>query len=193
MPLISRLRRPLTTAAIGILLALFVYAPAARAAEGTFSKVEVLSAADGFFGGVTKGLAEVIEKVFSDLGEPNAYIIGEEVSGAFFFGLRYGKGELNRKGHKGVDVYWQGPSVGFDFGGNASKSFVLVYNLADVDDLYQRYPGVDGSVYFVAGVGVNYQRAGNTTLAPIRTGVGLRFGGNLGYVHYTKDPSVVPF
>jgi hypothetical protein len=193
MPIVSCLRRPLTAAVIGVLLALFVCAPGARAAEGTFSKVEVLSAADAFFGGVTKGLAEVVEKVFSDLGEPNAYIIGEEVSGAFIFGLRYGKGELNRKGQAGKTVYWQGPSVGFDFGGNASKSFVLVYNLADAEALYQRYPSVDGSFYFVAGVGVNYQRAGDTTLAPIRTGIGLRFGGNLGYVHYTKDVSVMPF
>lgn len=193
MATISCLRRPLTAAVVGALLALFLCAPGARAAEGTFSKVEVLSAVDEFFGGVTKGLAEVVEKVFSDLGEPNAYIIGEEISGAFVFGLRYGRGELNRKGQKGVDVYWQGPSIGFDFGGNASKSFVLVYNLRDVETLYQRFPSVDGSFYFVAGVGVNYQRVGDTTLAPIRTGVGLRFGGSLGYLHYTKDASIVPF
>jgi len=186
-------RRRLGAAAIVIALVTFLYAPSLRAAEGTFSKVEVLSVADEFFGGVTKGLAEVVEKVFSDLGEPNAYIIGEEVSGAFIFGLRYGKGELNRKGHKGMTVYWQGPSLGFDFGGNASKSFVLVYNMSDPEALYQRYPSIDGSIYVVAGVGVNYQRAGNTTLAPIRTGVGLRFGGNLGYVHYTKGASAVPF
>jgi hypothetical protein len=179
--------------ATGVALAFLIFLPAAHAAEGTFSKVEVLSAADTFFGGVTKGLAEVVEKVFSDMGEPNAYIIGEEVSGAFIFGLRFGKGELNRKGYPGKTVYWQGPSVGFDFGGNASKSFTLVYNLGDVESLYQRYPGIDGSIYVVAGVGVNYQRAGKTTLAPIRTGVGLRFGGNLGYVHYTKDASLVPF
>ncbi len=193
MPAFPSLRRPLVAAVAALILTLFASAPGARAAEGTFSKVEVLSAADSFFGGTTKGLAEVVEKVFSDLGEPNAYIIGEEVSGAFIFGLRYGKGELNRKGFKGIDVYWQGPSLGFDFGGNASKSFVLVYNLKNVEDLYQRYPSVDGSFYFVAGVGVNYQRAGATTLAPIRTGVGLRLGGNLGYVHYTKDASAIPF
>ena len=193
MPTSTCLRRPLRAAVIVAVLAIFLHAPVARAAEGTFSKVEVLSAADEFFGGVTKGLAEVVEKVFSDLGEPNAYIIGEEISGAFIFGLRYGKGELNRKGQAGKTVYWQGPSLGFDFGGNASKSFVLIYNLGDVETLYQRYPSVDGSFYFVAGVGVNYQRAGDTTLAPIRTGVGLRFGGSLGYVHYTKDASLVPF
>ena len=180
-------------AVVALLLLAMAYAPAVRAAEGTFSQVEVLSAADKFFGGVTKGLAEVIQKVFSDLGEPNAYIAGEEVSGAFVFGLRYGKGDLNRKGQASQTIYWQGPSVGFDFGGNASKSFTLVYNLKDPETLYQRYPGVDGSIYVVAGVGVNYQRAGDTTLAPIRTGVGLRFGGNLGYLHYTKSASWIPF
>lgn len=193
MPTLSSLRRPMRAAVIVAVLAAFLHAPAVRAAEGTFSQVEVLSAADQFFGGVTKGLAEVVEKAFADLGEPNAYIAGEEIGGAFIFGVRYGKGELTRKGQAAKIVYWQGPSLGFDFGGNASKSFVLVYNLGDVETLYQRYPSVDGSFYFVAGVGVNYQRAGNTTLAPIRTGVGLRFGGNVGYVHYTKDASAVPF
>ena len=122
----------------------------------------------------------------------NEILAGDELSGAFFFGLRYGRGELNLKGKGKREIFWQGPSVGFDFGGNASKSFVLIYNLDSADELYGRYPGVDGSFYFVAGVGVNYQRGQKTTLAPIRTGVGLRAGANLGYLNYTKDSSWFP-
>lgn len=166
-------------------------APGAQAAD-TFSQNEILGAAENLFGATTKGLAQVIEKVFQDLGEPNGYIAGDEISGAFFVGLRYGRGELVLKSKGKREIFWQGPSIGFDFGGNASKSFVLIYNLDSVDDIYGRFPGVEGSFYFVAGVGVNYQRGEKTTLAPIRTGVGLRAGGNVGYLNYTRDSSWFP-
>jgi len=163
----------------------------ANAAE-TYSQNEILVAAEKLFGATTKGLASVVEKVFQDLGEPSGYIVGSEISGAFFVGLRYGSGDLTLKGQYKREVYWQGPSVGFDFGGNASKSFVLVYDLKSADDLYGRYPGVDGSFYFVAGVGANYQRGQTSTLVPIRTGVGLRAGANIGYLNYTRDSSWFP-
>jgi len=165
----------------------------AQAAEKTYSENEVLAAAGTFFGVTSKALADVVGKVFEDLGEPAAIITGEEISGAFVFGLRYGTGDLQKKGSASQPIYWQGPSVGFDFGGNASKSFVLVYNLADTNDVFQRFPGVDGSFYLVAGVGVNYQQRGNIILAPIRTGVGLRAGGNLGYLNYSREASWFPF
>ncbi|MDA1089585.1 MAG: DUF1134 domain-containing protein [Proteobacteria bacterium] len=168
-----------------------LYVPGAQAAE-TFSQNEILAAAENLFGATSKGLASVVEKVFQDLGEPNGYIVGEELSGAFFVGLRYGRGQMTLKGKPNREVFWQGPSVGFDFGGNASKSFVLVYDLKAADDLYGRYPGVDGSFYFVAGVGANYQRGQTTTLVPIRTGVGLRAGANIGYLNYTRDSSWFP-
>lgn len=159
----------------------------------TYSQNEIVKAAEGFFGETTEGLAKAIEHVFKQQGQPNAYIAGSEGSGAIGVGLRYGKGMLNYKGGGSMKVYWQGPSVGFDFGGNASKMFVLVYNLRRTADLFQRFPGVDGSFYFVAGVGVNYQRSGDITLAPIRTGVGLRAGASVGYLHYTRKSSWVPF
>jgi hypothetical protein len=108
-------------------------------------------------------------------------------------GLRYGSGWLMRKGYEPVKVYWQGPSVGFDFGANASKSFMLVYNLGNEDRLYQRFPGVDGSFYFVAGIGVNYLRSDNITIAPMRTGVGLRAGVNAGYLQFTRHETANPF
>jgi hypothetical protein len=177
----------------------FVAAPVRAADDGadggddTYTIEEVLGAATGFFGATTEGLATVIEKAFSDLGRPNGYIAGEEISGAFIVGLRYGRGALNRKGESPSPVYWQGPSIGFDFGGNGSKVFTLVYDLPNEEALFQRYPGVDGSFYFVAGLGMNYQRAGDVTLAPIRTGVGLRMGANVGYLHYGREHSLVPF
>ncbi len=159
----------------------------------TYTQDETLDAAKKFFGGTTEGLAKAIEKVFSENGRPNAYIVGSEGSGAVVVGLRYGEGSLFYKGGGSMKVYWQGPSVGFDFGGNASKVFTLVYNLHWTRDLFQRFPGVDGSLYVVAGVGLNYQRANNITLAPIRTGVGLRAGANVGYLSYTEKKTWIPF
>jgi hypothetical protein len=164
----------------------------AAAEEKTFTEHEIIAAATGFFGDTTEGLATAVRKAFSDLGEPNGFITGEEIAGAFFVGLRYGSGELNRKGEAVTKTYWQGPSIGFDWGGNASKVFVLVYHLDSADALFQRYPGVDGSLYVVAGLGLNYQQNGKTVLAPIRTGVGLRAGANIGYLHYTKEFSLLP-
>ena len=158
----------------------------------TFSPEEIMSVATGFFGSTTEGIAQVLEKVFSDLGRPSAYITGEEVSGAFVVGLRYGKGQLQIKGKAPESVFWQGPSVGFDFGGNASKTFVLVYGLKNADKLMTRIPGVEGSFYLVAGLGVNYQGNNELTLAPIRTGVGLRQGANIGYLHYGREHSWLP-
>lgn len=188
---ISNIYRRFVAVSGAVLLIFSLNVGGAQAAE-TYSQNEILAAAENLFGATTKGLATVIEKVFQDLGQPNGFIAGDEISGAFVFGLRYGRGELNLKGKGKREIFWQGPSVGFDFGGNASKTFVLIYNLNSADDLYGRYPGVDGSFYFVAGVGVNYQRGQTTTLAPIRTGVGLRAGANIGYLNYTRDSSWFP-
>lgn len=173
--------------------------PAAAFAEeeeraDTYSEDEIVQAAERFFGAGAEGLATVVRRVFEDLGRPNAYITGDEGSGALGFGLRYGKGRLRIKGTLGgTRVYWQGPSVGFDTGGNASKVFTLVYNLRNAEDLFERYPGVEGSAYYIGGVGVNYQRRNNVTLAPMRAGVGFRLGANVGYLHYSRRRRLNPF
>ena len=158
-----------------------------------FNQNEVVNAAAGFFGATSEAVAKVVQHVFQDNGEPDAYIKGDEGSGAIVVGLRYGSGWLIRKGYEPVKVYWQGPSVGFDFGANASKAFILVYNLQSQNRIYQKFPGVEGSIYFIAGIGVNYMRADNITLAPMRTGVGLRAGANVGYLTFTHDESINPF
>lgn len=189
---IAGARQAIISAAI--VLALSLPASNVRAdEEKTFSAQEISDAAEGFFGSTTQGLAEIIEKVFSDLGRPTAYITGEEVSGAFVVGLRYGKGDLNIKAGGTSKIFWQGPSIGFDIGGNASKSFVLIYGATSKEQIYARFPGVEGTFYFVAGLGVNYQGDGDVTLAPIRTGVGLRQGANIGYLHYSDEHSWLPF
>jgi hypothetical protein len=158
-----------------------------------FTENEVVQAASGFFGATSEAVAKVVQKIFSDNGLPDGYIKGDEGSGAFVVGLRYGSGWLIRKGYAPVKVYWQGPSVGFDFGGNASKAFMLVYGLSRRDRLYQRFPGVNGSFYFIAGIGVNYVRADDITIAPMRTGVGLRAGVNAGYLTFTREQTWNPF
>ena len=160
--------------------------------KSEFSADEVLTKARGFFGSTTEGLAKAIEKLFAEQGKPNAIITGEEGSGAVVVGLRYGKGVLELPSGETRTIYWQGPSVGFDLGGNGAKVFTLIYHLDDVEKIYQRFPGVDGSLYFVAGLSLNYQRSGNITIAPIRTGVGWRQGISLGYLHYTKKKSYNP-
>ncbi len=163
------------------------------AADDAFDEEAIVKETKAFFGGTTEGLAKVVRKVFEEQGQPNAYILGEEVSGAIGVGLRYGKGQVFRKNREKQPVFWQGPSIGFDLGGNASKVFVLIYNLKNMDHLYQRIPGVEGTYYIVAGAAVNYQKTGDLILAPIRTGVGLRGGVNIGYLHYGRKHSWLPF
>ena len=135
----------------------------------------------------------MIEKAFKEQGRPNAYIKGEEASAAITIGLRYGSGDLLMRGGGGGKVYWAGPSIGFDMGANASKVFTLIYKLRKPADIYQRFPGVDGSLYYVGGAGINYQRAKGIVLAPIRLGVGLRAGASVGYLHYRREKSLNPF
>lgn len=159
----------------------------------TYDRDSVLQRAEEFFGKGAEGLARVVAKIFEDLGSPTGFITGEEAAGAFVVGARYGHGTLELKSGATSDVYWQGISVGFDAGGNAAKTFILVYNLEDVKDLFQRYPGVDGSLYFVGGLGVNYHRSENITLAPVRLGVGWRLGANVGYLKVRRSKTLVPF
>ena len=156
-----------------------------RAADLKYTANEITDAGANFFGITTEAMAKGVQHVFGDLGEPDAYIKGDEGSGAIILGFRYGSGWLIRKSREPVQVYWRGPSVGFDVGGNASKCFTLVYDLRDDRRLFQRFPGVEGSIYVVAGLGINYLRSGGVTLAPMRTGVGLRAGVNAHYQVYS--------
>ena len=158
----------------------------------TFSAAELIAAAGEAFAGVSEGLAKAIGKALEDYGEPVAYILGEEAGGAIGLGLKYGKGQLRFKQGKPRTVFWQGPSLGFDVGGDASKVFTLVYGLSDAESLFRRFPAVDGSYYFVAGVGMNYQRADSITLVPIRTGVGIRAGASIGYQKYSAKRAWMP-
>jgi hypothetical protein len=161
--------------------------------QETYTKNEVTSEIEEFFSGTSEGLADIVEKIFKEQGRPTGFIKGNEGGGALVVGLRYGEGTMKLKSGGTRKVYWQGPSVGFDFGGNASKVFTLIYNMHDPEQIFQRFPGVDGSVYVVGGFSMNYQRSGDVTLAPIRTGVGLRLGANVGYLHYTREKKINPF
>lgn len=161
--------------------------------EGSYSQNEIIEAGGRFFGSVSKGLASVVEHAFAKSGRPNGYILGTDAGGAFVAGLRYGEGTLYTKDAGTHKVYWQGPSVGYDFGGEGSRTMVLVYNLQDPSQIYERYAGVQGSAYIVGGVGIQFQTHGNVTLAPIRSGIGLRLGANIGYLKYTRTPTWNPF
>ena len=169
------------------------YLTLAQAEEDTYEEDTILKEADAFFGGGAEGLADVIEKIFKDMGRPNAYIKGQEVSGAIVIGARYGDGTLVRKAGGSTKVHWTGPTIGFDAGGNISKVFVLIYNLPNIEAIFQRFPAIDGSFYFIGGVGANYHQVDDLVLAPMRFGAGFRAGVNIGYMHYRKEKSWNPF
>ena len=162
-------------------------------AAAPYQEDTVLREAESFFGRGAQGVADALNRVFADNGPPGAYIKGEEGGGSIGVGLRYGHGTLYLSDGSTSKVYWRGPSVGFDVGGSAAKAFVLIYDLQTIDDLYQRFGGVEGSLYFVGGVGINYNRQDDIVLAPVRFGVGWRQGVNVGYLHLSPERSWVPF
>ena len=159
-----------------------------------YDRDEVIAAGSNFLGVTVEALGGALEKIFADYGDhPTAYIAGEEASGAVGVGVRYGKGNLFMKTEaEPTHIFWQGPSIGFDTGANASRIFSLVYNLKEPDLIYRRYPGVEGSAYFVGGLGVTYQRAEGIVLTPVRAGVGLRLGANVGYMNISKKRRILP-
>jgi hypothetical protein len=167
---------------------------AATATNGsTYKKDDVIGAAEGVFGKGAEGLAAMIENILKDQGEPIGYIAGREAGAAVAVGLRYGSGTLTHKIEGKRDVYWTGPSIGFDLGGNAAKTFVLVYNLFDTQDLFKRYPAGEGAVYVIGGFTASYLRSGKVVLIPIRLGVGWRLGVNAGYMKFSEKRRIIPF
>jgi hypothetical protein len=162
-------------------------------ASNQFSPNEVIDAGHHFFGGVSRGLASLVEKAGNQWGQPNGYILGEEAGGAFFGGLRYGDGTLYTKNAGDIRVYWQGPSLGFDAGADGARTMMLVYNLPRTDAIFERFGGIAGSAYFVGGLGMTALTANDIVVVPIRSGVGLRLGANLGYLKFTTHPTWNPF
>ena len=164
----------------------------AQPRPGRFSSNELVNSGHRFFGTVSRGFAQVVEKAVSQWGLPNGYILGEEAGGAFIAGLRYGEGVLYTKNAGDLRVYWQGPSIGFDAGGEGARTMILVYNLPSTEAVYQRFGGIDGSAYFIGGFGMTALTANNVVLVPIRTGVGFRLGANIGYLKFTPQATWNP-
>ena len=164
-----------------------------RSQPSTFSLTELVDSGHGFFGTVSRGLALTVEEAVRRWGEPNGYILGQEASGALFGGLRYGEGLLYTRNAGQHRVFWQGPSLGFDVGGDGARTMMLVYNLPSTTGLYRRFVGVDGSAYLVGGFGMTAVMAEDVVVVPIRTGVGARLGLNVGYLKFTPEPTWNPF
>ena len=182
--------------ALLVIFALLIGLPAGPAfaqAPERFSSNEILDTGHRFFGSVSRGLATVIERAFSTWGQPNGYILGQEACGAVVAGLRYGEGTLYTKNAGDLRVFWQGPSVGFDFGGDGARTMMLVYNMPFTDALYKRFVGIDGSAYFIGGFGVTAVAADEMVVVPLRAGVGARLGVNIGYLKFTAEPTWNPF
>jgi hypothetical protein len=181
-------------AVVGLLAPAVSYAaPAGGSLSDTYSGDEIIDTGSQFFGSVAQGLAAVVERAVSQFGLPNAYILGDEASGAILAGARYGQGTMYTRNRGEHPVYWQGPSVGLDFGGDGSKVMMLVYNLDSVDDIFGRYPGVDGSAFVVGGLGMTVIKYHDVVMVPIRSGVGARLGLNVGYLKFTREPTWNPF
>jgi hypothetical protein len=161
--------------------------------NGEYSAEEIVDAGHNFFGSTSGGLAKVVENAFERYGLPNGYILGQEGSGAFIAGLTYGEGQLNTKNAGDHPLYWQGPSLGIDYGGQGTRVMMLVYNLPSVDTVYARYGGVSGQAFVVAGVGMTVLKNDNIVIVPIRTGIGARLGVNVGYLKLTPSPTWNPF
>ena len=180
---------------LALLLSFAAAQPAAAqgSLSDTYTSDDLVNTGGQFFGSVSQGLASLVERAVSQFGLPNAYILGEEAGGAIFAGARYGEGTMYTRNQGEHPIFWQGPSIGIDFGGDGSKVMMLVYNLASVDEVYDRYPGVDGSAYVVGGLGMTVMKYGDVVLVPIRSGVGLRAGLNVGYLKFTQEPTWNPF
>jgi hypothetical protein len=168
-------------------------AQATGSVSDTYSSEELVETGSQFFGSVAQGLASLIERSVSSYGLPNGYILGEEGGGAIFGGARYGQGTLYTRNVGELPLYWQGPTIGLDFGGDGSKVMMLVYNLPSINAVYDRYPGVDGSAYVVGGLGMTVIKRKNVVMVPIRSGVGARLGINVGYLKFTQQPTWNPF
>ncbi len=186
--------------AAGLAISSLVTAPLAvplqtqvQAADQQYSNAELVNAGHRFFGQTSSGLATLIEKAVEQHGLPNGYILGEEGSGAIVGGLRYGEGFLYTKNAGDHKVFWQGPSVGWDFGGDGNRTMMLVYNLTSTDKIFRRYLGISGSAYLVGGLGMTVMKHGDTVLVPVRTGVGARLGVNVGYLKMRPYATWNPF
>jgi hypothetical protein len=192
MPFISAIRTSVSAFLIGVFLMVAASGGPARA-ENDYTMDEIVNAGHSFFGSTSGGLATVIEKIFAQYGLPNGYILGEEGSGAVVGGLTYGEGTLYTKNAGDHKLFWQGPSIGWDFGGQGDRTMMLVYNMADVNQAYGRFAGVSGSAYFLAGVGFTVLKRNDVLLVPVHTGVGARLGINIRYLKLTQQPTWNPF
>jgi hypothetical protein len=161
--------------------------------EQGYSIQEIMAASEGFFGKVSANLGSVIEHLFKKSGRPTGYVLGTEGGGAFLAGVRYGKGTLYLRGGGKQKIFWHGPSIGTDVGAEGSKTLFLIYHLGAPEELYAAFTGIDGSAYLVGGVGATLVTNGRIVLAPIRSGLGLRIGANIGYIRFTPRASWNPF
>ena len=167
--------------------------PPAQANRNTYSSNEIVGAGHKFFGAISRDLAQLVERAVGRWGQPNGYILGQEGGGAFVVGLRYGDGTLYTKNAGDRRVFWEGPSIGFDYGGDGARTMMLVYNLPRTEAIYRRFAGVDGSAYVVGGLGMTALTDSDIVIVPIRSGVGLRLGANIGYLKFTERATWNPF
>ncbi len=176
-----------------IVLFFSAFANAQDSTDTTYDEKTLIDAGTESLGAGAENVAKVIENLFSKYGEPNAYISGSEAGGGFVVGLRYGGGKLMHKIEGEQPIHWTGPSIGFDAGAGAVKTFALVYNLYDAEEIYRRFPALEGSFYFVGGMGVSIYSSKGIRIALVRLGAGLRAQATVGYMKFSKKKRINPF
>ena len=190
-------RREVTLGAASLLgagtLGRFIGPASADVPPERFSTGELMESGHRFFGSVSRGLAQVVEEAGRRWGQPNGYVLGQEASGAIVGGVRYGEGVMYTRNAGDQRVYWQGPSIGFDVGGDGDRTMMLVYNLPSTRAIFRRYGGLDGSAYFIGGFGFTALVDQNVVVVPIRSGVGARLGVNVSYLKFTAQSTWNPF
>jgi hypothetical protein len=158
-----------------------------------YSSGEIVDNGHRFFGSISRGLAEGLEQANKKWGRPNAYILGQEAGGAFIGGVCYGEGEMYTRNAGRRRVFWQGPSLGLDAGADGDRTMMLVYNLPEVEAIYRRYAGVNGSAYLVGGLGFTALNNEDVVVMPVRSGLGARLGLSLSYLKFTENSTWNPF
>jgi hypothetical protein len=91
------------------------------------------------FDAASKTVSIPIERSLALFGEPNAYIIGGELSGSFVLGGRHGSGELRFSDGVPTPVTWSALSVGIGLGADYGRVIMLVYGLDRREDVFGTY------------------------------------------------------
>ncbi|MCA0419939.1 MAG: DUF1134 domain-containing protein [Proteobacteria bacterium] len=145
----------------------------------TASRHDIVRLVEGVFDTASKTVSVPIERSLALFGEPNAYIVGGELSGSFVVGGRHGSGELRFSDGIPMPVVWSALSVGIGLGADYGRVIMLVYGLDRQEDVFGTYASLGGSAHFLAGANATILASSRARIVLISSGLGLRLSGDL--------------